>query len=309
MFFELTEKLVEDVIFAMENQNSLFVFDAEKGEITAVDSEIVVDDLVEKEKGFTLPSWDSEDGFNLREEFVQTVTDAKIRTELRQVLTNGRGVFRNFKNVLKQYPQTDRQFYSFKEKKMRSVVYDWYNSLRESWGLESLNCDTDDFSDLTREDFQFSGYNPSEDKDCIVREAGDIAEEIKAGFPDEAGDAIAQLWLRRFNYFTREKTEGVVCRTLSDDFAGCLLFSLAESSQNTAAFFTVCFVKQNYRGIGIARELFSKCIPDLKKRGVHYFIIAEVSVPDYLEPLLTRCGFEKKGSVYLVNLKADRKRP
>lgn len=350
MTFGITDKIVDDIIFAMENQNSLFVFDAEKNQVAAIDSEIVADDLVEQEKGYVLPVWEPEDGFKLLEDFTGTLQNAKIRAELRQILSNGRGVFKNFKNALKRYPSLERCFHTFKTKKMRSVVYDWYNSLRENWGLESFSFsqNQEDSNDLLRQDFQFSEYNPKEDAGCIVKAAGEIAEEIKDFYPEKVGLAIGQHWLRKFNDLIPDSC-GFVCRTTSDDFAGCLLFSLPESkdsescdlkskysescdlksldsksldsksvdskskdlksldlksseNQNEAAFFTACFVNQNYRCMGIAAELFFSCVSLLKERGIHWFIIAETSVPEFLEPLLNRCGFEKSGSVYLAHL-------
>ena len=325
MTFGITDKIVDDIIFAMENQNSLFVFNAEKNQVVAIDSEIVADDLVEQEKGYVLPVWEPENGFKLLEDFTATLRNSKIRAELRQILSNGRGVFKNFKNALKQYPSIERCFHSFKTRKMRSVVYDWYNSLRENWGLESFSFaqKNENSDDLLKQDFQFSVYNSKEDLDCIAEEAGEIAEEIKDFYPEKAGFAIGQHWLRRFNYLISDSC-GFVCRTTSDDFAGCLLFSLSESldsksldlrfsdseskklksseNQNEAAFFTACFVNQNYRCMGIASELFFSCVSHLRERGIHWFIIAETSVPEFLEPLLNRCGFEKSGSVYLAHL-------
>ena len=61
-------------------------------------------------------------------------------------------------------------------------------------------------------------------------------------------------------------------------------------------------MNQNYRGLGIARELFSRGISLLKEHGIQEFIIADSALPDYLEPLVARCGFEKKGSVYTADL-------
>lgn len=311
MTFNLTNELADEICFAMENQASLFLFDAEKNQVEPVESEIIADDLVEKEKGYVLPSWDSDDGFNLMEDFAETVSDAKIRSEFLQILSNGRGVFKNFKFALKKYPAVERRFYTFKQKKMRSVVLDWYNSLRENWGLEAINPGNfEESDDLLKVDFQFGEYNPKEDKDCIAKEAGEIAEEIRAFYPEKVGLAIAHFWLRRFNDLISDSC-GFICRTTSDDFAGCLLFSLEESSKNknenndknqNAAFLTACFVNQNFRCLGIAQELFFDCISSLKKRGVRWFIIAEIQIPEFMKPLLTRCGFEKVGSVYLANL-------
>lgn len=301
MFFELTEPLINEIIFSMENQDCEFAFDSVKKKVVPSDSVFGIGG-VESESIYPLPAWNSEAGFRLLAEFAESVRIPKIRDEIQQVLSNGRGVFKSFKNVVKKYPQIDRRFHSFKERKMRSVIFEWYNALRESWGLEMLSQDFEEYYELTQEDFVFSGYNSQKDRDCIAFEAGVVADEIQKSFPGEAGSAVAHLWLRGFLYEPSEDMDGVVCRTLSDEFAGVLLFSRCPSSAKETVALTACFVNQNYRGLGIARELLSHCISYLKKLGIHWFIIADSALPDYIEPLLTRCGFEKKGSVFLADL-------
>ena len=93
-----------------------------------------------------------------------------------------------------------------------------------------------------------------------------------------------------------------VSRTLSGEFAGSLLFSDCSSFAKNVVALTSVFVTQNYRGLGIARELFSRGISSLKEHGIHQIIIADSALPDFLEPLIARCGFEKTGSVYVAEL-------
>ena len=298
MVFELTESLIAEIIFAMEDQNAEFVFDSARKLV------VHLDDLSESEVGdeenvYPLPPWTSAEGFNLLEEFASCVRVPSVQGELREVLANGRGVFKNYKTVLKQYPHIEKRFSAFKKQKMRSVVYEWYNALRDSWGLEKLSQDFEDYNELIQEDFEFQPYNHAKDSDCILHEAEKIAREIQDSFTGETGKAIAHLWLRKFDYENPAGLGGIVCRSLSGDFAACLLFSHFSSFAKNVVALTAVFVNQNYRGLGIARELFSRGISSLKEHGIHEFIIAD-SLPDYLEPLLARCGFEKKGSVYIL---------
>ena len=302
MTFELTDSLIDNIIFAMEDQNLDFVYNAEKDEVVSTDDLFgsEVDELDEKEAAYSLPDWSSNDGFNLMEEFAEDMRSPNVREELLQALSNRRGVFRDFKNVLAKYPHIEKRFFDFKESKMRSVVYEWYNSLRESWGLEKLSQEFDDFDELTKADFEFKPYNHQKDNDCVIQEAKKIADELKNDFSGEKGSVAAHLWLRKFSFKDSGEVTGIVARTLSDEFAGSLLFERFPSfSQKTVALIAF-FVNQNYRGLGICRELFSQCISNFKNLGIHEFIIAD-SVPDYIEPLLARCGFEKKGSVYVLD--------
>ncbi|MBQ8013629.1 MAG: GNAT family N-acetyltransferase [Treponema sp.] len=304
MQFELTKSLIESIIFSMEDQNGEFAFDAASGSVISLESllQSEVEELDGQDALYSLPHWSSNDGFEIMEDFAESVRVPKVRAELEQVLSNGRGVFRNFKNVLSRYPQIEKQFHAFKQKKMRSVVVEWYNSLRESWGLEKLSQDFDEYDVLVQSDFEFRPYNPAKDSDCILTEAKKIADEIKAEYDSNPAKALAHFWLCRFDYESLSASGGIVCRTLSEEFAGCLLFSGCEPFAENVVALTSFFVNQNYRGLGITRELFSRGISQLKEQGIQYFIIVDSVIPDYIEPLLARCGFEKKGSAYVLEL-------
>ncbi len=303
MTFELTKSVIDDIIFSMEDQNSEFVFDAEGSCVVPLDSLLQSDaeELEENENIYPLPGWTSDDGFKIMEKFVEVLRIPNVKEELEQILANGRGVFRNYKNVLKKYPHIEKRFHAFKEAKMREVVVEWYNSLRESWGLEKLSQDFEEYDDLIQQDFEFHPYNYEKDSDCIITEAKKIAEELKESLNGEKGILAAHLWLGKFDCENPSELLGIVCRTLSDDFAACLLFSRFPSFANNSVALTSVFVNQNYRGLGLARELFSRGISYLKRCGIQS-IIADSVLPDFFEPLLARCGFEKKGSLYVADL-------
>ena len=304
MTFELTKSVIDDIIFSMEDQNADFAFDAKNACIVPLESLTIaeIDELEENENLYPLPTWTSDDGFEIMEKFAESLRIDGVRAELEQVLANGRGVFRNYKNVLKKYPHIEKRFHAFKEAKMRSVVIKWYNSLRDSWGLEKLSQDFEDYDDLVQQDFEFRPYNHEKDGDCVRKEAEKIADELKENFRGETGLAVSHFWLARFDScreYGSPIPEGIISRTLSGDFAACLLFTRLSFAKSVVAL-TAVFANQNYRGLGIARELFSRGVSYLKERGIQSFIIADSAIPDFLEPLIARCGFEKKGSVYVA---------
>lgn len=300
MIFELTDSIAKEILFYMENQEDEFVFDALSKKVLPISQ---ADELSDEENICSLPSWSSKDGFTLLEHFTDSLKSKKIRSELKNVLINGRGVFRNFKIVLKKYPEIERRFYRFKEKEMRVRLMEWYNALRETWGLEKLEDEIDESENLLYEDFAFHKYNMLRDRGCIASGASAIADEILEDNPDELGKALAEIWLKHTDSFGSESVNGFVCRTLSDEFAGCLLFSECLSSTKKAVALAACFVAQNYRGLGIAKELFSICFSDLKIRGVQWFIIADSAIPQAIEPLLiNHFGFKKTGACFVATL-------
>ena len=109
MSFELTDKLTNQIIEALENQEQEFVVDAENS--TLVCKESVSSDNANY---YSLPQWNSTEGFNLRQEFVSNLHAPLVREELQKILHSGRGVFKNFKLTLKQYPEVEKLYEAIK---------------------------------------------------------------------------------------------------------------------------------------------------------------------------------------------------
>lgn len=302
MIFDLTDSLCTEILFAMENQRQDFALDAKSCKVIECASE-----NVDEENIYSLPLWDSSDGYNLLESFVTKFKGVKACDELRRILAEGRGVFKNFKNTLRKYPEIDRRFHSFKDRKMKAVVYEWYNALRESWGLETLalNQDFYEYDDLVLEDFLFRPYDRSLDSGCVKSAAQSFFEELKKQFSGELGLSISAFMKAQFKLYNGlEKTSvnGFICRTLSDEFAGCLLYSSSLSNTKKTSFLTCLFVNRNYRGLGIAKELLSRCISNLAKDGVRFFIISNSYVPKMLRSDLSQMGFTENDFAYVAEL-------
>ena len=274
MVFDLTDSLAEAVLFAMENQEHDFVLDAASGMVISADEKSADEETV-----YTLPDWDSHDGYELLESFVSGLHAPQAKADLRNVLIAGRGVFRNFKNVIRQYPEVERKWHFYKAKQMRLRLMEWYNALRESWGLEALSDEIEEFDDLIEEDFVFRAYNPAQDKDCVALGADAVFTEFEKSAEGELGQAFAAMW--RDSFAQGRDESGFVCRTLSDDFAGCLLISPFPSCATKTVQVTALFVNQNYRGLGIARALLLFCMTHVRERGIRWIIITRI--PQILE--------------------------
>ena len=310
MMFELTDSIVTEILFAMDNQQETFLLDTESLKIVQADCA-----LCDSENLEALPQWTSSDGYNLLESFVATIRGSRACDELRCVLAEGRGVFKNFKNALKKYPYIERRFNFYKHKQMCLRVIEWYNALREARGLEKLEQNIEECDNLLEEDFQFRPYSQS-DFDCAQDGARAIADEIKEQFPNGLGDALSAIWLNRCERaLLNQKSgggNGFVCRSLSDDFAGCLLFddlSLSSSLKSDlcgAVSLTALFVNRDYRGLGIAGELLSRSVSELRKRGIRFFIIADSVIPERLKAVLTRTGFESSLFAFVNDLFKNR---
>jgi hypothetical protein len=151
MFFDLSEELIDQILFAMEDQNAEYVVDSQTGELTPIDE--IDDDAEDAEQYYDLPVWESVNGFQVMERFVSAVRNPEAKESLRQVLSSGKRVFRNYKDVLKAYPEIASNWISFKDREMKKYIFEWYNTLREAWGLEALSGEPDDISNLVYGDF------------------------------------------------------------------------------------------------------------------------------------------------------------
>ncbi|MCL2243652.1 MAG: UPF0158 family protein [Treponema sp.] len=163
MRFELDKLLIDEILFFMENQDGDFRLDTQKGQIVDfnnIDFKHQLEDEPDEESDFenddryiSLPEWGSQDGYRMMEHFAAGLKSPVARHELSLALNNNKGVFRAFKNVIVQYPEIEKMWFKYKENEMKNEVIAWYNSLRETWGLEPVGSEPEDTSSLVLEDF------------------------------------------------------------------------------------------------------------------------------------------------------------
>ena len=304
MTFELSDSLISDIIFAMENQSSDSVLDAKEIRIVS-DFEEDYEDISNAPDGevYSIPRWTSHDGYELLEDFTDNLKSNPARKELRRVLESGRGVFRNFKNVLKDYPEIEKRYFLYKEAKMKQRVQEWYNDLRESWGLQKLELaiadTTEETDELVLADFSFSEYEEKKDKDCILNSSKEALNELCAQMNDlfindknikQAEQALIFLQQEHYHISENANKLGIVSRSISDDFAGCFLVAMHSQFMGKVAVVTDFFVMQEYRGLGVGTQLLSKSLDLLKQKGVDWVLFANVVLPQFLEFTLEDYG-------------------
>jgi len=280
MIFTLTDSLTDKLMFAMEDQKEMLALNAHTYELVSIEE-------ADEENIYSLPFWGGDNGFKVLEDFTKELKDQSVKDELKKILSEGRGVFRNFKNKIKDYPEIEHGFYVFKENAMKTVIQEWYEALQEGWNLALA-------------DFKFDEYSQHRDDDCITAEVSVEAKKLEEELPAQFAVMASDLFKSQFTY--GEGVNGFVCRTLTDKFAGCVLFSQCQSPSIDTAMITGLMVVQNYRGIGIAKCLMDKCISKLRENGIKWLLIAANFIPQVLEPLFEEIGFNKTGNVYSADL-------
>ena len=298
MTFVLNDSLLNKIQSALENQEQKFVLDA--SECTLVEKTAGIQE--DGERYYELPEWDSAAGFALREDFVNTLNAPLAHEALQQVLHSGRGVFKNFRNVLKDYPEVEKKWHIYKNTKMLNYINGWYNNLREVWGLEKLDYVPESDDSLIHDDFSFEAYDSNANKQELILLVNADFKARNDNLNEDLLQALFDLWQRQFEQADSKGQTGFICRSFSDDFAGCITMSCVSDRQEKVMILTSLFVPASFRGLGIGSELISMCLSQLKKLGKTWLILPKMFIPDFLEPLLLRTGFEKIESGFAVKL-------
>jgi len=276
MRFNLDKILTDEILFYMENQEGDFLLDTKEAKIVnfdnyddepefsayaeadaAADAAENIDE--DEDRYISLPEWDTNDGFRLMEKFTAELKNPVIRHELTAALNVKRGVFRSFKNVLEQYPEAEKMWYNFKNKKMKEEVIAWYNGLREEWGLEPIGGEpseiSEDISAIILEDFVFrEGVNGDAHEVFALHKL--CVEELKEKAKICVKESKAPSNLSGNVFLTAETASGDFCGYISTD-------KTSEYLQITRL-----EVKPEYRGMGIGKTLLAKLLEKVQGQGV-----------------------------------------
>jgi ribosomal protein S18 acetylase RimI-like enzyme len=247
MKFELDKVLADSILFHMENQDGIFLLDTQNVKIIALDDYEGEGDEPDDERFVYLPKWESKDGFILMEKFAVGLKNPVVRQELSAALNEKKGVFRSFKNVLDQYPETAKQWLQFKEKKMQEAVALWYNALRAQWGLQPVGSEPESDTSLVLEDFVFRG-------------AGGHDADAAAALHKACGNSEI---LKQMNPFAFPGDFCIVAEGAQNEFCG---YICAVKDNEDHLRIRQLEVKEHYRGLGLAKALLEKLLAKTEKQ-------------------------------------------
>jgi ribosomal protein S18 acetylase RimI-like enzyme len=293
MKFELTEALLDDILFSMEDQNCEFWLDTVEGVVAGGPEDLDFYDIaLDEDDGeggpryISLPDWNSASGFRLMEHFAAGSKNAALRKELSNALNQGKGVFRAFKNALARYPEAEKLWYVYKEKKMKREIISWYNGLREEWGLEEIGLEPEETGDLVLEDFVF---RPFQEKDILQ------AEELHRQCIEECRSALAESPI--VNGIMYE--EGISAVHGDSELAGYV------SGQRKGRVFYVknLEVKAVFRGLGIGEKLLARMLESLDTREIDQVLLDLPSWVEGFSKVLCRESFKPYLTRYRLKLK------
>lgn len=308
MEFELTPEITNDIIFAMEDQSGHFLYDSE-GCLCVPANEAdeawggELSDSNDDQRFYEIPLWDSVSGFRMMDRFVAQLRNPVVREELRDALSSGHGVFRSFKNILKAWPEIERQWFLFKDRYMHAVVLEWYNGLRDSWGLERIGPEPEETEDIVSQDFSFLELQADDAGSADVLLAS-FAREIATEYPVELADALMHLWQRIRG--TDDGSERILAAETADgEIVGVSISSPFPEGSFLTAQLSIILVFPEYRGMGIGKELLERTVQLWAGKGYRWLVCASPLVPVTFAPVLQRAGFQEKGHVSVLDLTAD----
>ena len=140
----LSEQILSEIIYGMENQDVDYMLDISTG--TLYNPEGSEGDSPSGDDLVNLPDWTSTDGYEVMVAFTNACKDKKLQERLSAELNSRqKGVFRRFRDVLAEDKESLSQWYDFKDRRMKSYIRSWYRNLfsRESDGLEEGDDATD----------------------------------------------------------------------------------------------------------------------------------------------------------------------
>jgi ribosomal protein S18 acetylase RimI-like enzyme len=279
MQFELTEALIDEILFFMEDQSREFYLDAQKEIVVSTDSDEFEQDAFDAgdSRYISLPDWGPSDGFRLMERFTAGLHNALIREELSAALDRGRGVFRAFKDTLSQYPEAEKLWYTYKEREMKREVISWYNSLRESWGLELIGEEPEDIVSLVLEDFRFRA-GTAQDKDKVDKLHSEILNNAESHH-----DEVISM-----DEWAFPGDPCFVAETAGGEFAGYI------SAVRNDTTLRICAIEVHaeYRGLGVGKALISHLIEQADSEKISCIIIDLPTGQDHFARALLRENFK-----------------
>ncbi len=284
---ELSKELIDQIIFGMENQDSDFCFDLEKNIVLPSDQ---IDRDAPEDRFVSLPEWNSTMGFQLMERFATTLRNPIFRETLRECLSSGRGVFRKFKNALKDRPDIERLWFRFKEKEMRAHVYEWYNACREAYGLDPIEVgDADETEELVLSDFRI-GTPVEADLRMLLDLDGSAFFEAYRELPEQV---VEELYRRSRPGTEPEPDEIIVAETPKGEISAFLWFETEELDGDfRLVLLRQLYVMEEYRGLGLARTLIDRFVREAHDTNADFILTSTAGRFLGFDRTLRSLGFE-----------------
>jgi GNAT superfamily N-acetyltransferase len=301
MQFELSQALMDDILFSMEDQNQDFFVDAREGVLVNGDDRD--EGGTEGEDRFIpLPEWDSSEGYRLMERFAAGFRNPVVRGDLTGALNRGKGVFRAFKNVLSAHPESERLWFAFKEREMKKYILKWYNAFREEWGLEQIGMEPEETGDLVLEDFRFRGPRPEDT--ALAEELHRRCREDYWEYAEKNG--LTGVLLPFFEESAAARTFPGTLSLVAETGAGDFAAYISSIHKDSCLYVAALEVVGEYRGLGLGEALLSRLVASLDNAAISTVLVDLPADSEGFSRVLLREAFKPSMCRYSLLLPGPR---
>lgn len=291
---QLTRELVDQIIFGMENQEDSFFLDLSKG---------LVLDISRKEPGredyqIPLPKWKPSDGFLVMDQFVSSLNNPIYKEDFKRILHSGRGVFRKFKDLIKEQPGMERHWYRFKHQEMQAIILKWLETYEDYLDLCHLGEEPEWLEELILTDFRLSEDN-EEKLEEINNLDKQIWQELFLKYPESYRRELVARY-RRNGDFHPDQSNHLL--TMQDEQGGLAAFLWYEKKEQILLIRSL-YTLPGYRSMGLATQLLNKVI-DLAEKSKDVVLLEAAPIPaePRLEQLFFSLGFQRDGGGLILSL-------
>ncbi len=300
----LSDEFVYQIVFCMEDQSQLYLLDLQSG-LPVQKNLLRGSDVHDRERFIDIPLWRPSDGFRVMEKFVASLRNPIYRQKLHDALARGKGVFREFKNVLKEEPAVERLWFYFKEREIKQQIYSWYEQQTEVLYLKSLGEPEENVTDLILSDFIIS-YDMKKWEDHIKEigtnrlriefsSLGYPVSDLLAGEYEESWEQFDQQWLMVF------------VESPSEEFAGFIGAKPMSIDEHSLIYMVRhLYVEPRFRGLGIFKLLADTLCKRAEQEGADRIIMELSGKAAVLSPALERRGFELIAKRFALDLSSWR---
>ena len=197
------------------------------------------------------------------ESFVTSLDNPAYREQLSRALTMGKGVFRAFKDTLKENKEIEKLWFDYKERRLRGVIVSWYNANREARGLAKLPVEPEETEELVMSDFSFAWEIGGARR---RRSSSSTAMPSSSSFPAKNRAELEERYAEKRDGICRSGDEESPILIAETPGGGPRGFAWGVIEGSTVHIVQLA-VAPGLRGIGLGEALLRQFLTDMRARG------------------------------------------
>ncbi len=295
---QLGPEFIHQVVYCMENQQEEYLLNLDTLEFVTRSSLQNSLDAMANPVLIPIPSWEPSDGFRVMEAFTIGLGNPHYREKLRLVITSGGGVFRKFKNILKESPWLMAQWHAFKNSYMQQIVLSW---IQESEALREVLLLAEEGIPESTENIFFEDFLASSMKEEERKEVVDFLQNLAKVAPHliymEGADFLPHIEGARDIIIIRDPLGELVALTGIAPLRG-----KDPNSQESVYTSNITAIDPRVEGIGLWEHLLSLALTYIEETGATQFITTEIPYREGRDKILHQTGFQRKSIRYEISL-------